>query len=205
MDISGYVYDGSEHTDAHSYLLPTLQKLLKEYLPDPSGKRLLDLGCGNGSVTKYVKGLGYQVEGIDPSIQGIEIARLESPDIKFYVGDTSKSIVLEEKYDLIYSLEVIEHVYDPYSYMEFLASNLSNNGIAIISTPYHGYVKNLVMALTGKLDAHFTALWKNGHIKFWSKKTLGVLSTTQNLILIRFTRVGRIPILAKSMVIVLKK
>ena len=205
MDFSGYVYESPEHTDAHNYLLPALESLLKEYLTVPTGKRILDLGCGNGSVTKYVKSIGYYVEGIDPSIQGIEIARIESPDIKFYVGDTSKSMTFDEKYDLIYSLEVIEHVYDPYDYMNFLASNLRNNGVAIISTPYHGYFKNLVLALTGKLDAHFTALWKNGHIKFWSKKTLSFLSSTQGLTLIQFTRVGRIPILAKSMIVVLKK
>ena len=205
MNFSGYVYDGAEHTDAHKYLLPVLEKFIKKHLPVPTGKRILDLGCGNGSVANYVKSLGYYVEGIDPSIQGIEIARLESPDIKFFVADTSSSMNFDEKFDLIYSLEVIEHVYDPYEYMKFLASNLRNDGIAIISTPYHGYFKNLAMALTGKLDAHFTALWKNGHIKFWSKKTLGILSSTQNLTVIHFTRVGRVPLLAKSMVLVLKK
>jgi predicted HicB family RNase H-like nuclease len=45
----------------------------------------------------------------------------------------------------------------------------------VISTPYHGYWKNLMLALTGKMDAHFTALWDHGHIKFWSMRTLGEL------------------------------
>jgi hypothetical protein len=37
-----------------------------------------------------------------------------------------------------------------------------------VSTPYHGYHKNLGLALSGKMDAHFTALWEGGHIKFFS-------------------------------------
>ena len=45
-------------------------------------------------------------------------------------------------------------------------------GEMIISTPYHGYLKNLALAITGKFDRHFTVLWDGGHIKFWSVKTL---------------------------------
>ena len=50
-----------------------------------------------------------------------------------------------------------------------------SSGTAIVSTPYHGYWKNLALAITGRMDAHFTALWDHGHIKFWSMKTLGAL------------------------------
>lgn len=78
-------------------------------------------------------------------------------------------------------------------------------GIAIISTPYHGYWKNLALALTGKMDAHFTALWDHGHIKFWSIKTLGKLLREAGFVDIRFKRVGQVPALAKSMVVIARK
>ena len=74
--------------------------------------------------------------------------------------------------------------------------------MAIISTPYHGYWKNLALAITGKMDAHFTALWDHGHIKFWSMKTLSELLYEAGFVNIRFERVGRIPPLAKSMIAV---
>jgi len=56
------------------------------------------------------------------------------------------------------------------------------------------------MALSGKTDAHFTALWDHGHIKFWSVRTLGELLGEVGFSDVRFERVGRIPPLAKSMI-----
>jgi 2-polyprenyl-6-hydroxyphenyl methylase/3-demethylubiquinone-9 3-methyltransferase len=73
-------------------------------------------------------------------------------------------------------------------------------GIAIVSTPYHGYIKDLCLAITGRLDHHFTALWDHGHIKFWSQRTLNLLLQEAGFDRIHFVRVGRIPVLAKSMI-----
>jgi len=61
------------------------------------------------------------------------------------------------------------------------------------------------MALTGKLGAHFTALWDHVHIKFWSIRTLGELLREAGFVDIRFERVGRVPALAKSMIAIARK
>ena len=106
---------------------------------------------------------------------------------------------------MVLSLEVVEHVYDPRRYATSVFSLLQSDAWAIISTPYHGYWKNLATALSGKMDSHFTALWDNGHIKFWSIKTLSVLLREAGFVDIRFERVGRIPLLAKAMVAVARK
>lgn len=79
---------------------------------------------------------------------------------------------------------------------------LNDNGRVVLSTPYHGYLKNLCLAITGQLDHHFTVLWEGGHIKFWSKKTITKLLTDNNFTVINFRGVGRLPYLWKSMVIV---
>ena len=78
-------------------------------------------------------------------------------------------------------------------------------GTAILSTPYHGYWKNLALALSGQMDRHFTALWDHGHIKFWSMKTLALLLEEAGFRDIRFARVGRIPALAKAMIAVARR
>lgn len=103
------------------------------------------------------------------------------------------------------SLEVVEHVYFPRKYVATLYDLLEPGGVAIISTPYHGYWKNLALALTGKMDDHFTALWDYGHIKFWSFKTLRLLLEEAGFRDISFQRIGRIPILAKSMLAIARK
>lgn len=90
--------------------------------------------------------------------------------------------------------------------MQKLYLNYFNRGgVAIISTPYHGYWKNLALAVTGKMDRHFTALWDHGHIKFWSRKTLKKLLLEARFSDIKFVRVGRIPLFAKSMIAIVKK
>lgn len=71
----------------------------------------------------------------------------------------------------------------------------------IISTPYHGYLKNLVLSLLGQMDYHFHVLWDGGHIKFWSKKTLTKLLEEQGVEDIEFRGCGRFPFLWKSMVL----
>lgn len=75
----------------------------------------------------------------------------------------------------------------------------------IISTPYHGYLKNLALAATGKMNAHFTALWDHGHIKFWSIPTLTQLLRERGFTNIRSRCVGRIPAIARSMIAVPQK
>src|SRR2546425_251892 len=78
-------------------------------------------------------------------------------------------------------------------------------GTLVISMPYHGYFKNLALALCGAMDRHFTVLWDGGHIKFFSIKTLSALLSEAGFSNIRFARVGRIPPFAKSMIAIATK
>jgi len=146
------------------------------------------------------------VTGVDPSTEGIGQARALFPELKLYEGSAYDDLAARfGRFPVGTSLEVVEHVYFPRHYAATLLALLEPGGTAIVSTPYHGYWKNLAMALTGKLDAHFTALWDHGHIKFWSIKTLGDLLHEAGFVDIRFERVGRIPALAKSMIAIARK
>ncbi|TAF47005.1 MAG: hypothetical protein EAZ64_01050 [Sphingobacteriales bacterium] len=77
----------------------------------------------------------------------------------------------------------------------------NGGGELIISTPYHGYFKNLLIALTGNFDRHFTVLWDGGHIKFWSINTLTKLLEEKQFTVTKFVGCGRFPLLWKSMII----
>ena len=201
--IDGYIYKSSDFTGAHSYLLPALAKEVKAAFhsqPDQP-KRLFDLGCGNGSVAGYLHDIGYEVVGVDPSHEGIKIAGETRPDMRLEVGSAYDDLAKKYgRFACVYSLEVVEHVYAPRDYAATLFDLTEPGGTAIVSTPYHGYIKNLAMAVTGKLDAHFTVLWDHGHIKFWSIRTLTTLLQEAGFENIRFVRVGRVPMLAKSMI-----
>ena len=145
---------------------------------------------------------GWEVTGIDPSTEGIAQANASYPQVRLEIGSAYDD--LSGKYGtfpVVTSLEVVEHVYAPRKYAATLFSLVEPGGTAIVSTPYHGYWKNLALALSGKMDEHFTALWDHGHIKFWSKHTLTQLLREAGFTEFRFRHVGRIPALAKSMIV----
>ena len=167
---------------------------------------IFDLGCGNGAVANELSKLGYTLTGVDPSEEGIRLANQAYPHLKLEVGSAYDDLAARYgQFPVVLSLEVVEHVYDPRKYARCIEQLLQPGGLAILSTPYHSYLKNLVLALTNKMDAHFTALWDHGHIKFWSWRTLKELLETEGFRVVEFIGVGRIPYLWKRMVVVAQK
>ena len=198
-----YKYDDPELTFTHAYLFPAVVRMLGQL---PAGAPVFELGCGNGACAAELAKLGYAVTGVDPSEPGIAIANRHFPACKLEVGSSDEDLAARfGTFDALISLEVVEHVYSPRRYVETIDALLRPGGIAVISTPYHGYLKNLALALTNKMDVHFTALWEGGHIKFWSKPTLDALFTGAGFRPEAFARVGRVPQLAKSMVVLYRK
>lgn len=202
IDISGFEWVDEGLSPAHHYLVPAL---LSELQFDPPSQ-IFELGCGNGSVANVLSKSGWCVSGVDPSVQGIEVASRAYPHLNLVQGSANDDLVsVFGRFPIVLSMEVIEHVYSPRAYASCLFDLLEPGGRAIISTPYHGYLKNLALAVTGKMDAHFTALWDHGHIKFWSIATLSALLAEAGFVNLRFRRVGRVPPFAKSMIAVAYK
>jgi 2-polyprenyl-6-hydroxyphenyl methylase/3-demethylubiquinone-9 3-methyltransferase len=209
-DISGYRWESADLTCAHDYLLPTLLRELAKISTvaefKVGGQRVFELGCGNGSVANLLADQGWDVTGVDPSAEGIAQASVNYPGLKLFAGSAYDNLVAQYgQFPVVTSLEVVEHIYSPRRFAATLFALLEPGGTAIVSTPYHGYWKNLALALTGKMDAHFTALWDHGHIKFWSIETLGHLLQEAGFSDLRFERVGRIPALAKAMIAIARK
>lgn len=197
-----YPYDDCGLGCAHQYLLPHVIEILSEQSFPPKS-RILDLGCGNGAVAAELARHGYEVVGVDPSKSGIRLARDTHPDLEFHYASAYDPLAKElGQFATVISLEVIEHLYYPRKFAHTVRTLLEPGGLTIISTPFHGYVKNLALALTGKLDNHFTALWTHGHIKFWSMRTMRSLLEEEGFEILVFRRAGRIPLLAKSMIAV---
>jgi 2-polyprenyl-6-hydroxyphenyl methylase/3-demethylubiquinone-9 3-methyltransferase len=205
-EISGYVWKNAELNSSHAYLLPALKSILEREALPQGRRRLCELGCGNGSVADELVRMGWDVMGVDPSDQGIAQAKANFPTIPLHLGSAYDDLAaVYGTFPVVVSLEVVEHVYSPRKYAATLFSLLEKGGLAIVSTPYHGYLKNLLLAVSGKMGSHFTALWDHGHIKFWSVNTLGALLEEAGFHDVQFIRVGRIPPLAKSMIAIARK
>jgi 2-polyprenyl-3-methyl-5-hydroxy-6-metoxy-1,4-benzoquinol methylase len=65
-------------------LWPTIKEVIEKHAFNE--RKAFDLGCGNGSVSNLLSGLGFQVIGVDPSESGISMAALSFPHLKFHTG-----------------------------------------------------------------------------------------------------------------------
>jgi len=170
-------------------------------------RRIVDIGCGNGALCRELASRGYEVVGCEPSLESLRFAQREAPGLVFHrLGvDDDPSVVGNESFDVAIATEVIEHLARPRNLPRFAKRLLPPGGHLIISTPYHGYLKNFVLALTNRWDAHFNPFWDGGHIKFWSRKTLSQLLNETDFRVLRFIGAGRLPFLWKSMIVVAQK
>lgn len=162
-------------------------------------RSICDLGCGNGHISGRLAELGFDVTGVDASRSGIQIARRAYPKVEFVEALIARELRLGE-FDLVVSSDVIEHLYRPSDLLEAAHSLLKPGGQILVGTPYHGYLKNLVLAAAGKMDAHFSALHDGGHIKFFSVNTLSRLMKDHGFNDLSFTFYGRAPWLWKNMI-----
>ncbi len=173
-----------------------------------SVRRICDLGCGNGYISGLLASRGYEVVGIDASESGTTIARERYPHARFIrslIDETLCQRLGLDQFDLVISSDVIEHMYRPSDLLATAASALKPGGELLLGTPYHGYLKNLALALSGKLDSHFNVVDDGGHIKFFSVKTLSQLVTNHGFKDLTFTYYGRAPWLWMNMICYARK
>ncbi|MDB4919651.1 class I SAM-dependent methyltransferase [Mucilaginibacter sp.] len=194
----GFHSDGPTHN--FSYQLNELVGLIDKV----KNKYILDLGCGNGYLVNFLIEQGYNAYGTDASEKGIAIAQKTNPG-RFFVQDLSADALPRQlqgiPFDTIISTEVIEHLYNPEAFIDFCRQQLRQGGELIITTPYHGYFKNLTLSIFNRWDSHLDPLWLGGHIKLWSKNTLTKVLTNAGFTVIAFTGCGRFPYFWKSMII----
>ena len=119
------------------------------------GKTALDVGCGAGLLCEPLARLGAKVTGLDASIEIISVARDHAHasrlEIDYRVGDVQD---LDGQYDLVTSLEVIEHVADPAAFLKALAKRLAPGGLLILSTPNATGWSKLMMITLGEGLGH---------------------------------------------------
>jgi cyclopropane fatty-acyl-phospholipid synthase-like methyltransferase len=194
-------YTSAGQRGCHAYVLPCILSFCTDLQPH---SRILDIGCGNGSLALQFAERGHSVVGIDLAESGIRIARESCPSGRFEVLAADRSVIenlREEPFDFVYSAEVIEHLYDPRGFMVGCFAAVKPGGRFICTTPYHGYLKNLALSLMNKWDHHADPLFDGGHIKLFSYPKLHALMTESGFRNIEFRGAGRLPYLWKSMVV----
>jgi 2-polyprenyl-6-hydroxyphenyl methylase/3-demethylubiquinone-9 3-methyltransferase len=112
------------------------------------GKRAADVGCGAGLLTEPLARLGAEVTGIDPAPENVAAARLHAEGQGLAIDYRTGGVeLLTGPYDLVTSLEVIEHVTDAREFVAGLADALAPGGLLIVSTPNRTATSRLLMIM----------------------------------------------------------
>ena len=116
-------WDSRKYADDFSFV-PQYGEAVMELLTVSKGSRVIDLGCGNGTLSEKLAERGYQVIGIDDSETMIELAKKKHPDITFR-KENALSFRLDEPTDAVFSNAVF-HWIDEKDQMQLL-TNISEN------------------------------------------------------------------------------
>lgn len=117
-----------------------------------AGKTALDVGCGAGLLCEPLARLGSAVTGIDAAPENIAVAKAHAEGqrlaIDYRVGSVAD--LGARTFDLVTSLEVVEHVADPAAFIEGLARALAPGGLMLLSTPNRTPASRLALIAVGE-------------------------------------------------------
>ena len=117
-----------------------------------AGRRALDVGCGAGLLAEPLARLGAAVTGLDAAPENIAaaIAHAGEQGLAIDYRATPVERLEDGNFDLVTSMEVIEHVTDPAAFVAALAARLAPGGLMILSTPNRTPLSRLAIITIGE-------------------------------------------------------
>jgi 2-polyprenyl-6-hydroxyphenyl methylase/3-demethylubiquinone-9 3-methyltransferase len=134
------------------------------------GLRALDVGCGGGLISEPLARLGFEVTGLDASERNVSVAQLHAEAMGLDVGyrtGTAEELLgsAEPAFDLVVSMEVVEHVLDPGGFLRDCADLIAPGGLMIVAT-LNRTLKSLAL---GKIAAEHLLRWLPPGTHDWRK------------------------------------
>ena len=154
-----------------------------------AGDQVLDFGCGIGDFTVPLLEAGALVSAVDVSERAVERARKRAPAADFGVVVPGHDLPYgDEQFDWVVAMEVIEHVFDTHGLFQEFRRVLKPQGRLLLSCPYHGLVKNLLVSLLW-FEEHFRT--DHPHIRFYTVRSLRWLLHQHGFAVGELRRLGR--------------
>jgi SAM-dependent methyltransferase len=114
------------HLAAYEYILPLVE-----------GKRVLDLGCGEGYGVDLLASRAREAVGVDLAPEALYHARrrYRKPNLRFLYMDVYRLELERESFDVACSLQVIEHLHRPEDFLAEVSRILKPGGLCVLTTP----------------------------------------------------------------------
>jgi ubiquinone/menaquinone biosynthesis C-methylase UbiE len=139
----------------------------------PPGARVLDVGCGEGDFTAALLRAGREAVGIDVAQEPLRRAREPGLDLRV-VPAAGEWPLPDASFDAVWAGETIEHVLDTEGWLSEVRRVLRSGGPLVLSTPAHGPLTRLALALSGRaFTAHFDP--RSDHLRFYTRRSLVAL------------------------------
>jgi 2-polyprenyl-3-methyl-5-hydroxy-6-metoxy-1,4-benzoquinol methylase len=137
-------------------------------------KRVLELGCAEGSTTRVLQARGCRVTGIEMDPTAARAA--EQFTERMIVGDLDtmdfNTALGDERFDVIVAADVLEHLTDPLRCLRSCMEHLSTDGEVVLSIPNVAHADVRLTLLDGHFDYSEWGLLDNTHLRFFTRKSL---------------------------------
>ncbi len=139
--------------------------------------RVLDLGCGEGHFADVLVRADAGVVACDVAEEPLRRACANHPDLDLHLVEPGGPLPFADaSFDIVWAGETIEHVLDTSHWLSEVRRVLPSGGLILLSTPDHGLLSRLHLALSERaFAAHFDP--RSDHLRFFAPRTLvGLLS-----------------------------
>lgn len=183
---------------------------LKKNIPD--GGRVLDVGCGNGVISRHLGQFGYEVLGIDISEKTIAVANQRNTysNVRFAAISAEELTAQGETYDAVICSEVLEHLDQPHLLLHTIHASLKDNGLLVVTVPNGNGPRELCVTRPMLKARNNPALWTSinkvksalgfkgttaqsqadnlDHVQFFTRRDLQQLAEISNFKIVQFAK-----------------
>jgi len=158
--LQNYYQDSSLEQHSKAQDLKTSLKLerIEEIIKFNKTDIILDIGCSRGYLLKQISNRIRKGVGVDISKEVVELAKKENKkgNIQFFSYDGNDLSLLQNKFDKILLIDVLEHVFEPDKMLENIFNLLNDNGQLVIEVPFTGFLSELI-----------TKPYHEGHLRYF--------------------------------------
>ncbi len=168
MNIRDY-YNNKEEYSPSKQRVKNITELIGK---DIKGKRILDIGCGNGKMGSALVVKGAVVAGCDISEHAVSIAKQSLQEVFVFDVANDNFSLLKKDFDIIIASELIEHLFSPEEFLLNIKSVMSKESSLILTTPNFLMWTNRIKMLLGRFRYTKVGFLDESHIHFFTYDSL---------------------------------